>query len=358
MPLESPRLGHQPALDGVRGGAVLAVLLYHTGVPLSTGGFIGVDVFFVLSGFLITVLLLEEWRDTDRVALTAFYQRRALRLLPALFAVVVAACTVGALLARGFARPTIHAVPFVVLYGANWARIAHVSLGLLEHTWSLSIEEQFYLIWPIVLLVLIRRRTRHLAGWLIGAACVLTAADAARWHFDLAPGAIYNGLEAHGGPLLLLGGATAVLFHTGALHRPAMRLVLARAAWPAAGVVIAGVMLLHTDHGFYSAGGLSVFGVGSAAVIATVTTTAGPLRSLLAWRPMTAIGRISYGLYLWHYPIYIVVRQHLAGRPGFVVYPCELAAAFLAAALSYRFVERPFLARKRRARPHTGAAHG
>src|SRR5580658_5807511 len=162
---ERPEIAYVPALDGVRGVAVVAVLLYHGGVSWAQGGFLGVEAFFVLSGFLITSLLLAEWAGSGRISLRHFWARRARRLLPALFVVVVVCAIYELVVGSSRAVPDFGAdVLATALYVANWHQIwtgsgYFAQTGLvspLQHTWSLAIEEQFYLIWPLVLLALLR----------------------------------------------------------------------------------------------------------------------------------------------------------------------------------------------------------
>src|SRR5947209_4589730 len=167
QPLRHFRYLHQ--LDGVRALAVAAVVLDHSELPIGKGGGIGVDVFFVLSGYLITTLLLEEAHRTGRISLPEFYRRRARRLLPALFAV----CTftaVSYLIVRPFeTNATLLGVGASVVYVSAWLRAYDVStLGWFGHTWSLSIEEHFYLVWPLVLLILVRKRVAHFKYWIVG----------------------------------------------------------------------------------------------------------------------------------------------------------------------------------------------
>jgi peptidoglycan/LPS O-acetylase OafA/YrhL len=168
---------YEPALDGVRGVAILCVILHHA--RLLPGGFLGVDAFFVLSGFLITSLLLQEWRTHRTISLRLFYERRALRLLPALAALLAPALLVLVLMATAGGagadelRPLAQGIGFGAFYLANFARATGLGLGALAHLWSLAAEEQFYLVWPIVLLVCLRR------GASPARVCVVLAALAA-----------------------------------------------------------------------------------------------------------------------------------------------------------------------------------
>jgi peptidoglycan/LPS O-acetylase OafA/YrhL len=200
------RLSHIPALDGVRGIAVVGVLFFHAG-HLS-GGFLGVDLFFTLSGFLITSLLIAEWREHGTVRLSAFWARRARRLLPALFIVLTLAALYGALLAGDTELGRLRGDAFASLfYVSNWWQIGHrqsywdifTAGSPLAHMWSLAIEEQFYLVWPIVFFVVIKRAGRRALPWLFATTAVLTAASAVAMAWLHHPGSdptrVYEGSD-------------------------------------------------------------------------------------------------------------------------------------------------------------------
>lgn len=350
-------LRHLPALDGLRGLAVLAVVLVHCSVWLggswadrvASGGALGVDLFFVLSGFLITTLLLEERIRTGRLDLKAFYVRRALRLLPALvaFLVVFSAYALAAGLGVG---ATVRTVGAAASYGFNWARVAGVPvLDDLNHTWSLAIEEQFYVMWPVAVLLATRWRPRAAIALLVGA---IAASGLVRgWLYAAGDGvAAYYRTDARA-EALLVGALLAVALLRGAGSAARWRV----AGGLGAAVLAAFVLLPPSAFGEETGrndvlfnGGLSVVALSSAAMVGAVAAggwTAGPL---LAWSPLRGLGRVSYGLYLWHPPVLYAVRRHGdgLGRPlGLVVAVVLFSAATW---WSYRFVESPFLARKRR----------
>jgi peptidoglycan/LPS O-acetylase OafA/YrhL len=340
------RLGYRPALDGLRGVSILAVMLYHT--RLLPGGFLGVDVFFVLSGFLITSLLLEEHASTGRVSLRAFYVRRALRLLPALAPLVAIAG--GAMIARDPSAGTVGFVLSVIFYVANWAIVYGLPQGLLGHAWSLAIEEQFYLLWPPLLLLLLGWLRRRGALLLLMAAAVGLAV-AYRFAITGTPSGmarIYVGLEAHADPVLI--GCTLGIFCASSFFRRTRRAIV---VWNVLGV-LAGIGLVNLlarsrfpeDYVFASAS--TTTAIASALVIVAALLPSSPCGGVLRWAPLMWIGRRSYALYLWHYPVF-----YLAGplwRPG-----AEPAAALLAwaiafalAAASFRYVEQPMLDLKTR----------
>src|SRR5205823_6453336 len=158
------RLGYRPYLDGLRGIFVLLVLMLHADVPFTRGGYIGVDGFFVLSGFLITALLVQEWGRTEKIDLIAFYRRRILRLFPALLALLIACALFTLFYTTGAAaEDNWRGILSALVYVGNWTRIGylgnwHHGLGMLDHTWSLAVEEQFYLTWPLLLAFMLSRR--------------------------------------------------------------------------------------------------------------------------------------------------------------------------------------------------------
>jgi len=245
------RLGYRPALDGIRAIAIVLVLGFHTG--LLGGGFLGVDLFFVLSGFLITGLLVEEWDRYQEISLAGFYTRRMRRLFPALVLTLVG---VGVLY---LALPGVNhgigywpTVASVAAYSSNWLAAfgshgSWASLGMLGHTWSLAIEEQFYLVWPIVVLVLLRRRWPAgpiIIALLAGAA----ASEALRWlvWMDSYSIGAYTRTDTHADGLLLGCALGLLLRHerAGRLHR----LLSADATLTAAALVIGvAVVRLHLD---------------------------------------------------------------------------------------------------------------
>lgn len=329
---------YRPDIDGLRAVAVVGVVLYHAGVPGLTGGFVGVDVFFVISGFLITGLLAEEVRQ-ERFSMLGFYDRRMRRLLPALLS-VLATSTGAALLMlppgelTSYARTLVSTLSF-------WSNIrfwldtdyfgAPASAKPLLHTWSLAVEEQFYLIWPPLLALLLRRWPHRAAGALGG--LTLASLALAQWQVWHEPEAAFYLLPARVCELGI-GAVCAVL--------PPQRVGrTTRAAGGLLGLAaIVGAMLwLDASSPFP---GLSAMlpCLGTAAVIMAGSDT--PSSRLLGWRPVVAVGLASYSLYLWHWPILVFGRLAL-GRdrtPGETV--AFLAVAALLATLSWRFVERPF----------------
>jgi peptidoglycan/LPS O-acetylase OafA/YrhL len=320
------------------------VLLFHGDISWMRGGFLGVDVFFVLSGFLITRLLLEERVASQGIALLRFYGRRALRLFPAL-AVLLVVITLYAVLFLPSPQQgwTLHDVWTSALYQLNWWRVVDVrnayAISPLDHTWSLAIEWQFYLIWPLVFLVLYRvGGVRGVAIGAIAGAVASALLRAVLWETSGLT-RTYFGLDTHADGLLI--GAALAALTVAVLPSPATNRGIRRAAGPVALVAILGFGLFSRLHGNgLPRGGYLVFALLVTVVIVDVLST-GPLSRALAVSPMVAIGRISYGLYLWHWPVFFVLRYEwtaLGFWPTFVMY---LAASFALAAFSHRFVERP-----------------
>ena len=313
-----PRLGYIPALDGLRGIAIAIVVAYHAyGWPY--GGWLGVDLFFVLSGFLITTLLLEERAATGAIHLRAFYVRRARRLLPALAVLLSAYLAISA--ARGVdALGTVARWGLYTgnVYEAFWPGAAQHLVGL-NHLWSLAQEEQFYLAWPVALLLVRRARNPALVLALLVAALVvyrdvlvLHGASDARIYF--APDTHVDGL--------LLGAALA--FHRQRRAFSVKRLHLVAAAWIALLIVALIPAVGITEVVF-----LPVFEVAMVVLVAAAVDG-----SLRLPRPLVWLGGISYSLYLWHFVVLWAFHWH---HPLLAV-----AASALAAYASTMWIERPF----------------
>jgi len=350
---EHTGLRHQPALDGLRGVAVAGVLLFHGGHL--RGGFLGVDAFFVLSGFLITSLLLVEARNHGRVGLGAFWARRARRLLPALACVIVGVALYALLLAKPAELATIRGDALATVgYVANWRDIASShdywalfrSPSPLEHTWSLAIEEQFYLLWPLLF-----------AGVLVASRAVITARRVLVMSVTLAvvsiawsefifdpnnPSRVYYGTDTRVSSILIGAALAAWLALRPESESPRARIGLETAAIGCFVLLMVAWARLSGSSTLLFRGGLVGCGVATAVVIAAVVhSRRGPLGRVLAFGPLCALGLISYGVYLWHWPIYIVLdrsRLHFGGWPLLVV---QIAVTIAVAVVSFRFVERP-----------------
>jgi peptidoglycan/LPS O-acetylase OafA/YrhL len=347
-------LGYRPELDGLRALAVAAVMLFHANVSWAKGGFLGVDVFFVLSGFLITRLLLEERELTGHVALLRFYLRRILRLFPALVVVCLAVAIYAAIwLPHAQLVQTWHDVFATATYHMNWVQALHdqPAFGLLDHAWSLSIEEQFYVVWPLILIGAHRLGGVRGVGLvaLVGA-LVSAGLRVVFVHHGLPDRRIYFGLDSHADGLLL-GCALAALTLLWPGLPDALTSRATRWIGPAALVAVAAAAatVTLTSRALYQ-WGYFAFVIVTALLIADLYARGLTSRGL-RHQPLVAVGRISYGLYLWHWPVYLVLnggRIHWAFVPLTLL---RLAVSGVFACGSFILVEQPFLRLKRRLEP-------
>jgi peptidoglycan/LPS O-acetylase OafA/YrhL len=352
-------LGYRRWLDGLRGLAILLVLAFHLG--LLPGGSLGVDVFFVLSGFLITALLVEEWQGRAAISLRAFYVRRALRLLPA-FLILLGVCGLYSLwLPTSEATALRKQMVVAACYVSNWPRVHGVGMATLGYTWSLSVEEQFYLLWPVLLygllrLGLSRRRVFLLVGGgILGSA--LLRAVLYRLHPVAGPEKtanvirLYMGLDTRADALLV--GCLVGLLAAWDLVPTSRRFV--QGAGGAALAAVAGLGFLARyrclEHSQYYHGLFTGVALMTAVILVRLLAAPSPLGSaVLEWGPLVGLGRISYGLYLFHIP---VIRWVPLGRLGWGNLSGTLLAAGLsvaAAVASYFCIERPCLRLKHRVR--------
>ncbi len=340
-------------LDGLRALAVVSVIAYHLDLHWAQGGMLGVGVFFTLSGYLITDLLLVHWRRHGDLGLGTFWLRRARRLLPALFVMLAAVSVWVALLdARQLAAVRTQVLAASV-YISNWSTIAqhgsyfaHFANPLpLDHLWSLAIEEQFYLVWPWLLLAgiwIVRSRVGLIALTLLGAAASAVAMGLL-YHPGYDPTRVYEGTDTRA-VALLVGAALAMAwpsdgsFRVGA--RPAVRNLLDAAG--VAGLVGIAILIWRTDpySSFLYPYGFVLLSLATAATVAAVVNPASRLCSTLGWRPLRWVGVRSYGIYLWQWPI-IVLASPTPSAIGWPRATLEVGATLLIAALSWHQVEDP-----------------
>lgn len=352
-------MGYLPGLDGVRALAVIGVLLYHADLTWIQGGFLGVDVFFVLSGFLITSLILEEFDRSGRIDFARFYLGRARRLLPPLVLVLAAVAVGAAFFWRDAAAQVRVDTIASIFYVNNWWYILNDSsyfefIGrppLLKHLWSLAVEEQFYLVWPAVAYLVAKRAGRRGVRITALALAVLSTA----WMILLSvtngfpeyadPSRAYFGTDSHAMGLLV-GAALATAWRPGRLKAdiPAGARAIITATGIGALLVVIGFFLFVGEFTpwMYQRGGFLVLAVVVALLIAMATHPASPLGGWMGSQPWRYIGQRSYGLYLWHWPIFMVTRPDLdVPLDGVPLLALRLALTFGIAELSFRYVEMP-----------------
>ncbi len=379
-------------LDGLRALAVAAVVAFHLAPGAVPGGFLGVDVFLVLSGFLITTLLVRDQRDRRRIGLRSFWARRARRLLPALVLVVVvctaAAAVVGGDVLVGIGPQLVGAATFT----SNWVDVANGATysgallpQLFGNLWSLAVEEQFYLLWPVLVVVLCSvRPLRRATPWVAGAMALASAAlMVVLYEPGTDPTRVYVGTDTH--LFALMTGAALAFWHVRPVDRSASagtdggappvvagtrtsllpggprvrtdrgRLGVLLGGVAGLAVLVVAVATLRWDAELTYRGGLVVCAVAAAALLNAIVCLPG-LGALLDKGPLGWVGRRSYGLYLWHWPVLVLVGAVAGPRPPGDVDPVVVAVTLtvtvVAAAASYRYVERPVLTSGLR-----GAAH-
>lgn len=344
------KLGRRPGLDALRGLAVLAVMGRHTGAPLLRGGFLGVDVFFVLSGFLITTVIIEQ-HVNGLFSFRNFFARRLLRLVPALVALLACVALYAFAVDSPQAAETRSGLLPTLFYVSNWAEALGVNLGVLSHTWSLAVEEQFYLLWPPLLVWSLRlggfRRAAALAFGVSMGSAILTATRSVA---GSDPHDLYIGLESHGTIMLMSGCGLAVWLKGSCQKRLAATARAARIGFPVAVFILLGLFLaVDNTSVFYAFGGYVILAAAVTAVIMhAVLNLDGLAARVFGNRLLIVTGRISYGLYLWHYVVYRIVGEML---PDLGTIPRTLIGvvlSFASASLSYWLIELPFLRLKGR----------
>jgi len=356
-------------LDGLRALAVALVLGFHFGLGWLGGGFVGVDVFYVLSGYLITGLLLAEFERRGRIGVGAFWLRRARRLLPALLLVLVAVTV----LVRWFEpagayRGARSGALAALFYVSNWWQIGSAgdyfgatgAVSPLTHTWSLAVEEQFYLVWPLVVLAVLHctsgfvRGVRVVLGVAVGGVVASATEMSLLFHPGTNPTRVYFGTDTHAQSVLV----GAVLACTLTLverrrgrggmdpeaHGRAARRWLTLGGTVGLVVVVAAAGVLRGSAALTYRGGFLVVALGAAALVAAVVTVPGgwPARALSA-RPLVWIGSVSYGIYLWHFPVVVALDAGRTGLHGTALLVVRTAVTVAVAAASFYLVERPVL---------------
>lgn len=340
---------HIAALDGIRGIAVAAVLVFHGGFAVASGGFLGVSTFFTLSGFLIASLLLTERATSDTVDLKTFWIRRFRRLMPA------AVVTLGLIAAVSWTVPSVGRNDSLggdlwagLLYVANWRFILSglsyndlfAEESPVQHFWSLAVEEQFYVIFPLLAAVLLAvgGRSRSLFAWVVGA--LLAVSVTLPFVYDDAD-RIYNGTDVRMAEILL--GVLLAVVYGNLSARETVRtsqIVKVLGVLALAGSVTIWIVTEQTDAWLYN-GGFAAYALLSVFIIAAATQQSGPVPRLLAWRPLVYLGVISYGVYLYHWPIFLWFDQDSTGLDGLPLFGLRLAITFTVAWLSFHYLETP-----------------
>ncbi len=355
------------SLDGLRAFALLIIMGYHFGVPWLQGGFFSLDIFYVLSGYLITGLLLGEYARRGSIVLSAFWLRRARRLLPALLVVLVAVT----LLVR-FGEPAGLYPDFrmsalsALFYFSNWWQIAasgnyFVATGAvspLTHTWSLAVEEQFYLIWPLVTFAVLRLSRTFARGLRVLLALSLAGAAGSALEMALLyhPTAnitrLYFGTDTHAQSILVGASLACVLTMVQRRRGETGMAPVAQNAWRKVALTVLGLagfagtlaitVEMQGTSSFDYLGGFMVSALSAAGIlVAAVTVRGGPVSRFLSLRPLVWFGTVSYGAYLWHYPVFIELDRTHTGLTGLPLLAARTAATVVLAAASFYFIERP-----------------
>lgn len=351
----STRLSYITGLDGIRALAVMAVLFYHANFPWALGGFLGVETFFVLSGFLITSLLLAEWQSTNQIDLKHFWLRRARRLLPAVWLLLVTLPGVAVFFARDALPRLKEDIPAALLYITNWVYIVREvpyfeAFGrppLLQQLWSLAVEEQFYLLWPLIVLFLLRtsknNRSKLLLVFLatLAMTALSTAWMAALYSPDLDPLRVYYGTDTRAAGFLV-GAMLAMLWSPWQASWKIGSRLLEALGWAGLLALVILYNKLNEFQPFLYRGGFLLTALASALLIVGASTPTTLISRLLETRALRWIGSRSYSIYLWHWPVFMLTR------PGFdIQLPTawirvwQVVVTFLLAELSYRWVETP-----------------
>ncbi len=348
------RFSYRPALDGLRALAVAAVLAYHAGLPWARGGFLGVDAFFVLSGFLITSLLLTEWRSRNGIDLLAFWSRRARRLLPALFLMLAGVALYAIFIAQPDELNKLRADALSTIgYVANWRQVfsgqsyfdQFAIPSPLRHTWSLAIEEQYYLVWPLLLLLFLKLR-RGSTGLLLAASLGMLAGSALLMGILFKPGSdpsrVYYGTDTRAQSLLFGAVLAMLLLRFGPVRGRLPKAALQIGAAAAAIVLLRAWVTTSADSTLLYRGGFLLLAAGVAVIItAAVQPEPGIVGRVLSLPPLRGLGLISYGAYLWHWPLYLVLTPDRMHLDGYGLFAVRVAATLGVATASYFLVEMP-----------------
>jgi peptidoglycan/LPS O-acetylase OafA/YrhL len=345
-------ISYIPELDGIRALAILLVMIYHTGIPIFKGGFIAVDIFFVLSGFLISSILIKEYDTKNKINLQYFYIKRILRLAPSLLILLTAIFIISYFRLFNQTEDNYRSILLTLLYSSNWVRaFNHFYMGILSHTWSLAIEEQFYILWPVILIPLLKIRSRKkvvillcilaLSSWLLRIFLTFRGAPVER---------LYNGLDTRA-DALLTGYILAVIQSSGTLNSNIKKgsicvRMIAVGALLCYFSVLFSISWRNLNNYYWLASVIQI--LTAFLILHTTSSENSPIKRILSFRPIVWIGSISYGLYLWHDPVYEIMRTYKFSQ--YSIATIGSLITFLIASLSYYLVEKPVLSLKRKLR--------
>ncbi len=353
-----------PGIDGLRAIAVLAVIAYHSGITRFTGGFLGVEIFFVISGYLITALLLGEYEANQRIDIKRFWNRRARRLFPALIAYIGGATALAYLTARDVI-PTKGEILSALGYIYNWFSIFQdVSYtdgferkNFFHHLWSLAVEEQFYLFWPLLLWGLLSLAGKRLTFALVIAGII--GSSVLRWSLYEPfsdPLRVYYGTDTRASALLV-GAAVAFMWRPWQSDKPAIATPNALSktfGFVVGSASVAGLIWANMHYALFYPnidslfrGGMIITSVLTALVIVVSVTPQSVLSQILGIRPMQWIGKRSYGLYLWHWPVFQLTRPRVdVDIDGWQLFLVRIIVTLIIVEISYQFIERPIRERR------------
>jgi peptidoglycan/LPS O-acetylase OafA/YrhL len=338
-------LGYVPALDGARGIMTLCIFAAHTRIDLDPGAVVFMDVFFVMSGYLITSLLISDYRKRGVVDFRKFYVRRFLRLFPALTAMLAASLVVALLFSSDLRMRLIDDAVAFVYISNYWIAFDGIGLFYSIHTWSLSMEEQFYVLWPLAFSLLARRFG---LSWTMVAAIMAVAIGVALWRAWLTyDGATLNrlhyGFDARA-DTLLIGCALAVALKLVDLGKlPRLSAALAFSQLPLTLVLAAASQFPLDEHRwYYYVGPFATALIGAIGIAATVQPRRNIMHRVFEYPVAVFLGRICYGLYIWHFPVFIVLRMDFHA-PYIVIFLVGWPIAIGLAVASYYLIERHFM---------------
>lgn len=352
--MSSPHKRYIPSLDGLRAFAVLAVIAYHLRFEWSAGGLLGVTIFFVLSGYLITNLLLIEWEQTKRINLKQFWIRRARRLLPAMLVMLLVITAWVTLFDQAFLAKLRDDFLPAVLYISNWWYIFQdlsyfESMGvpsLLTHFWSLAVEEQFYIVWPLFIFIALSIKLKKKPLMMIILILAIASAVAMAWMYEpgVDPSRIYYGTDTRAFSLLI-GAVLAFVWPSHKLSRSIPAKL--RVSLDLVGLLSIGglAIMIHKSSeytGFLYLGGMVLASLLTAILIAVLVHPSSMLSSCLGMKPLRWIGVRSYGIYLWHYPIILLTNPLVnTEEPSVWHIMFQVSLTFVIAGLSYTYIENP-----------------